>query len=70
MNNISLTAGIMQVVCGLACAGLGIYYFVTAQTTQEVVFTVVGAVCFVWGIRTFLKLLKSKKDGDDKDKKE
>ena len=57
----------MQVVCGLACAGLGIYYFVTAQTTQAVVFTVVGAVCFVWGIRT---LLKSKKDGDDKDKKE
>ena len=69
MKNFSLTAVIVQIVVGLACIGLGIYYAVSDVSTHAVVFMVVGAVCIVMAVRSYLRIRKSKKE-EEKDKEE
>ena len=69
MKNLSLTAVIIQIIVGLACIGLGVYYALSDASTHAVVFIVVGAVCIVMAVRTYLRIRKRKKD-EEKDKEE
>ncbi len=64
MEKNSLLVLIFEGVCGLVCIGLGIYYICCEKTTQAAVFLVVGAVCIVIAVRTFITMRKSKKNKD------
>lgn len=64
MKNLNLGILIVEIICGLTCVGLGIYYCFAGTAAQAAVFIVVGAVCIVTGIRTFLIILKEKKNKD------
>lgn len=66
MDKFNLVAIILQVVCGLVCIGLGIYYCVAGAAGQSVLFIVVGAGCFVNAVRIYLN--DKKKNGDGKPK--
>lgn len=73
MKNFNLTSAIAQLVVGLVCIGLGIYYFTKSESTMSVVFFVAGAVCIVMSVRTFMNLSKKKKDekeDEERDKEE
>ncbi|MDE5667564.1 MAG: hypothetical protein K2I29_04925 [Clostridia bacterium] len=69
MEKNGLIVFIFELLCGLVCIGLGIYYFSVADTTKAVVFLLVGAVCIVMAVRALLCILRNKKNKDDKDKK-
>lgn len=60
MKNLNLGILIIEVLCGLACVGIGVYYCVAAKAMQGAVFLIVGAVCIVTGIRTLLIILKDR----------
>ena len=64
MEKNTLLVLIFEAVCGLACIGFGIYYFTCENTTNAVVFLVVGAVCLVMAVRAFIKMRKQKKDNE------
>ncbi len=71
MNKSYLAVFIAQLVCGLVCTALGIFY---GKPEQIAVFLIVGVVCIIMGIRTLLKYLKErkakeqqKKEGGDTD---
>ncbi len=74
MNKSYLAVFIAQLVCGLVCIALGIYYIFYGKPEQIAVFLIVGVVCIIMGIRTLLKYLKErkakeqqKKEGGDTD---
>ena len=69
MKNISLAMMIVEIICGFVCIGFGIYYCFTGSWTQIAVFLIVGAVCVVTGIRTFLLLRKQKKQDKENEEK-
>lgn len=66
MNKGGLIIFIIQLVCGLVCLGLGIYYIFYGEPTQIAVFIVVGAVCIATAVRSFIKMRKDK-NNEDKD---
>lgn len=70
----NLTFFILELICGLTCIGFGIYYIVTAENTQAIVFMLVGAVCIGTAIKTMITILKIKrrenKEQNNGDKKE
>lgn len=70
MKNVSLVMMIMEIVCGLACVGLGIYYCFCGSGAQIAVFMIVGAVCVITGARTFIQLRKIKKQEEEENKKD
>ncbi|MBD5584571.1 MAG: hypothetical protein HDQ88_05770 [Clostridia bacterium] len=57
----NLTFFILELVCGLTCIGFGIYYIVTAENAQAIVFMLVGALCIGTAIKTLITVLKLKK---------
>ncbi len=67
MKNTDILQIIIYTVCGLACAGLGIYYFLTENSTNGAIFLVVGAVSVVLAVRMLIKFLKNRKNGGDKE---
>ncbi len=69
MEKNGLIVFIFELLCGLVCIGLGIYYFSVTDTTKAVVFLLVGAVCIVMAVRALMGVLRNKKNKDDKDKK-
>ena len=70
MEKNSLWVIIVEIVCGLVCIGLGIYYIFCGSATQVIVFMIVGAGCFVIALRKFIIMRKQKKnqEKDDKDR--
>ena len=71
MKNLNLTAAIVQLVVGLVCLGLGIYYVTQNSSTMAVVFIVAGAVCVVMSVRSYLKIRRQKREqSEEEDKKE
>ncbi len=66
----NLTFFIIELVCGLTCIGFGIYYLVTAENTQAIVFMLVGALCIGTAIKTLIAVLKLKKKQREEQKNE
>lgn len=66
MDKFNLVAIILQVVCGLVCIGLGIYYCISGAIGQTAIFFLVGVGCFVNAVRIFLN--GKKKDDADENK--
>ena len=62
MEKNGLLVIIFEIVCGLVCIGLGVYYICCGKGTNAAVFLVVGAGCVVMAVRTFIALRKKKKD--------
>lgn len=69
MKNISLAMMIVEIISGLVCIGFGIYYCFTGSWTQIAVFLIVGAVCVITGIRTFLLIRRQKKQDEEENGK-
>ncbi len=57
---------IMEAVCGLVCIGFGIAYLVQNKTANGAVFLIVGGICIITAVRTFLLMRKNDKDDDEK----
>ncbi len=68
MKNFSLALMIVEILCGLVCIGFGIYYCFGGSWGQIAVFLIVGAVCVVTGVRTFVLLRKRKKQEEEENK--
>lgn len=68
MEKNSLLVIIVEIVCGLICIGLGVYYIFCGSATQVVVFMLVGAGCFVIALRKFIIMRKQKKNQEKDDK--
>lgn len=68
MKNFSLALMIVEILCGLVCIGFGIYYCFGGSWGQIAVFLIVGAVCVVTGVRTFILLHKRKKQEEEENK--
>ena len=62
MEKNSLLVIIFNSVCGLVCIGLGAYYITCYKGTNGAVCLVVGAVCLVMAVRTFISMLKKNKN--------
>lgn len=70
MKNLDVTSAVMQLIFGIACLGLGVYYAVTGAGAQAVIFMLAGAVCLVMAGRTYMKIRRKKKDEEENDGKE
>ena len=68
MKNFSLALMIVEILCGLVCIGFGIYYCFGGSWGQIAVFLIVGAVCVVTGVRTFILLRKRTKQEEEENK--
>ncbi len=69
MDKNSLWVIIVEIVCGLVCIGLGVYYIFCGAATQVAVFMLVGVGCFVVAMRKYFIMRKQKKD-KEKDEKD
>lgn len=70
MEKNSLLVIIFEIVCGLVCIGLGIYYICCGKGTNAAVFLVVGAGCLVMAVRAFITMRKKKKDKEKEEKED
>ncbi|MDE7083464.1 MAG: hypothetical protein K2O89_07175 [Clostridia bacterium] len=68
MEKNGLIVIIFEIVCGLACSGIGIYYAVSGKTTHAAVFILVGVGCFVMAVRNYLLMRKAKKNKENNEK--
>lgn len=70
MEKNGLLVLIFEIVCGLVCIGLGIYYACCGKGTNAAVFLVVGAGCMVMAVRAFITIRKKKKDKEKEEKED
>ncbi len=69
MKNIDkykLFTAIFQLISGLVLIGISVYYYFTAQVQNFYIFLIVGIIFVVMPVFTFVKMLLSKDDKDDK----
>lgn len=59
-------SAIIQLVLSLVLVGISVYYLLTDEITNFVLFLVVGAVLIGLSVRTIYKWHKSKKNEEDK----
>lgn len=62
MKRINLIAFILQIVFGVICVGMGIYYCFSGDIGQIAIFFVVGIICFVNAVRIYINDKKGNKD--------